>query len=176
MHPQDLLQALPIGILRRPATESDLSQLEMNLGTRIPTELRELLLLSDGIDVPHFYDKPGRRIPAVYGSEEILRWTRFIRDEWNPLAERNHGREPPGFDLSRSIVFGNTGNGDYFGYVWDELGENAQLVFIDHETTDKDDIVGVRLLELLPDLDQFAEDRAAAGDEASKETHRDWLT
>lgn len=109
---------MPRAKLFTPAKAEDIARAEEAVGTHFPTELRELLLETNGVD--GLYSNP------VCPLDRIVAMNREFRSA-DYLADR--------MPFDHLLFFGDTGNGDDFAFPIYRSGTVGSAVFMwEHET------------------------------------------
>lgn len=118
---KERIQALGVECTFRPsATASDIEGTERALGIALPTELKELLLKSNGVLDEYQYG-------VIWLSEKIVSENRVYRTD--PAFKQLY------MPFDCLLFFGEEGNGDLYAYIITEGAVRRPDVFLwEHET------------------------------------------
>lgn len=100
-----------------PVSETEIQAVEQHLGMRLPDDLREIYLYSNGIDSEYGI--------AVYKLQDIVSENAEIKAEQLQLDWV--------LPVDSFLFFAPEGNGDYFGFPITEAGIGKTVMELDHE-------------------------------------------
>lgn len=143
-------------LLVQRATAEQISNAERELGLVIPSEMKALLTISNGVKLPHpMIEDPAEAAEQgweiLFGLERQIQETGHFRMHW--LSESEPETPPYADQINQFLIVAEDGGGNYIAYspVGSESGD-WRLGLLGHETRDFEPWENCGLLDLLSDL------------------------
>jgi len=152
----DILNTGERWLLNAAATKDQLSNLEHELEIDIPSEMRELLICSNGVKLPHpMFDDPieaaDNGFEILFGVERLMIETKHFRHHW--ILDSGGNKPHYAEQIKNFLIIAEDGSGNYIAYssVGREDGR-WELGLLDHETREYEAWENYGVLDLLTEL------------------------
>jgi len=150
MTKDDILARYSEWVFQTPATSEQLTEMEQTLDLTLPADLREALLISNGLsigDPEEFFANI-----AYFSIDQILYDTQHFRIWW----EQEHEEKLP-FDKHQILIINANDSGDQFAMMQTAGAAHSTFLRLFHETGEAEIMEGVSLFDFVLSSAEMAE-------------------